>query len=233
MAEDALKKVEEELNCSICLDTYTDPKLLQCLHVYCRKCLVMLVERDQQGQLILTCPICRQDTPVPANGTAGLRSAFHINHFLEIMEDHKKEAAYPPASVQRAERDSASLISPGNIKVCCLEHAEKEVELFCETCVEPICLRCVIKGSKHQSHDYEELDKAFERYKIEVTASLEPMEKQVTIITKALTELGTHCAEISDQRAAVEADINTKFRKLHHILDTRKTKLISQLHHIT
>ena len=110
MAEDALKKVEEELNCSICLDTYADPKLLQCLHVHCRKCLVMLVERDQQGQLILTCPICRQDTPVPANGTAGLRSAFHINHFLEIMEAHKKEAAYSPASVHKAERNSASLI---------------------------------------------------------------------------------------------------------------------------
>ena len=65
MAEKALKKVEDQLiDCSICLETYTDPKLLQCLHVFCRKCLVKLVVRDQQGQLILTCPICRQDTPV-------------------------------------------------------------------------------------------------------------------------------------------------------------------------
>ena len=40
MAEEAIKKLEEQLNCSICLDTFTDPKLLQCFHVYCRKCLV-------------------------------------------------------------------------------------------------------------------------------------------------------------------------------------------------
>ena len=232
MAEKTLlEKVEEELNCSICLDTYSDPKLLQCLHAYCRKCLVKLVVRDQQGQLILTCPICRHDTPVPANGVAGLQPAFQINHLLEIMEEHKKAAADPPA--EKAEKDSASLTSRDKAKVCCREHAGKEVELFCETCGEPVCVKCAIKGGKHHSHDCIELDKAFERYKVEVTASLERMEKQVTTITKALAQLDTRCAEISDQRAAVEADVHTAFGKLQRILDTRKTELIGQLHHIT
>ena len=233
MAENALKKVEEELNCSICLDTYSDPKLLQCFHVYCRKCLVKLVVRDQQGQLILTCPICRHDTPVPANGVAGLQPAFLINHLVEIMEELKKAAADQPARAEKAERDSASLNSCDKIKVCCREHAGKEVDLYCETCGEPVCVKCVIKGGKHHSHDCEELDKAFERYTVEVTASLEPMEKQVTTITKALAQLDARCAEISDQRAAVEADVHIAFGKLQHILDTRKTELISQLHYIT
>ena len=236
MAEKTLlKKIEEELNCSICLDTYSDPKLLQCFHAYCRKCLVKLVVRDQQGQLILTCPTCRHDTPVPASGVAGLQPAFQINHLLEIMEEHKKAATDPPASAEKAERlrDSASLTSHDKVKVCCREHAGKEVELFCETCGEPVCWKCIAKGGKHHSHDYEELDKAFERYKVEVTASLEPMEKQVTTITKALAQLDARCAEISDQRAAVEADVHTTFGKLQHILDTRKTELIGQLHHIT
>ena len=233
MAEKTLKKVEEELNCSICLDTYSDPKLLQCLHAFCRKCLVPLLVRDQQGQLILTCPICRHDTPVPANGVTGLQPAFQINHLLEIMEEHKKAAADPPAIAEKAERDSASLTSRNKVKVCCREHAGKEVELFCETCQEPICWKCVLKSANHHSHDYEELDKAFERYKVKVTASLEPMEKQVTTITKALAQLDAQCAEISDQRAAVEADVHTAFRKLQRILDTRKTELIGKLHHIT
>ena len=229
MAEKILKKVKEELNCSICLDTYVDPKLLQCLHTYCRKCLVKLVARDKQGQLFLTCPICRHDTPVPANGVVGLQPAFHINHFLEIMEEHKN----PPASAEKAERDSASLTFRDKVKVCCREHAGKEVELFCETCGEPICLKCDVVGAKHHNHNSEELDKAYERYKVEVTASLEPMEKQVTTITQALAQLYARCAEISDQRAAVEADVHTAFEGLQRILDTRKTELISQLHQIT
>ena len=230
-----LKKVEEELNCSICLDTYSDPKLLQCLHAYCCKCLVKLVVRGQQGQQILTCPFCRHDTPVPANGVAGLQPAFQINHFLEIMEEHKKAAENPPASAEKAERDSTSLTSRDKVQICCREHAGKEVELFCETCGEPVCVKCAIKGlgGKHHSHDCGELDKAFERYKVEVTASLEPMEKQVTTITKALAQLDTRCAEISDQQAAVEAYVHATFGRLQHILDTRKTELISQLHNIT
>ena len=84
MAETVLKKLKEELNCSICFDTYTDPKLLQCFHVYCKKCLVPLVVRDQQGKLGLTCPTCRQITPVPDRGVAGLTSAFHITRLPSL-----------------------------------------------------------------------------------------------------------------------------------------------------
>ena len=212
--------------------TYTDPKLLQYYHVYCRKCLVKLVVRDQQGQLIVSCPICHHDTPVPANGVAGLQPAFQINHLLEIVEKHKKTAADPSASAN-VERDSTSLTPHDKIKVCCPGHGEKEVELYCETCGELICWKCIAKGGKHQSHDYEELDKAFERYKVEVTASLEPMEKQLTTINKALAQLDTRCGEISDQKAAIEADIHSTFRKIQVILDSRKTELIGRLHQIT
>ena len=160
--------------------------------------------------MILTCPICRHDTPVPENGVTGLQPAFLINHFLEIMEEHKKAAEDPPEKVKK---DSLCFISHDKVKACCHEHTEKEVELFCETCGEPVCVKCVIKGGKHNSHDCNELDKAFERYKVEVTASLEPMEKQVTTIIKALELLNARCGEISDQRAAVEANIHITFGK--------------------
>ena len=90
MADKALKNLEDHLNCAICLGTYTEPKVLQCHHVYCKKCLMRLVVRGQQGQFILTCPKCRQDTPIPANGVGSLQSAFEVNHFLEIIDEYKK-----------------------------------------------------------------------------------------------------------------------------------------------
>ena len=233
MAEKVLQDVEDQLNCSVCLDTYTDPKLLQCYHIYCQKCLVKLVVRDQQGgQLTLTCPTCRHTTPVPANGVTGLQPAFQINHLLEVVEKHKKAAVDPSASAN-VERDSTSLTPHDKIKVCCPEHGGKEVELYCETCGEPICVKCALKGGKHHSHDYEELDKAFAMYKVEITASLGPMEKQLTTINKALAQLNTCCGEISDQQAAIEADIHITFRKIHSILSARKSELIGQLHQIT
>ena len=232
MAEQALKRLEEQLNCSICLDTFTDPKLLQCFHVYCQQCLVPLGVRDQQGQLSLTCPTCRQVTPIPPRGVAGLQSAFHINHLLEI-QDSVKKLQNPPASLEGAVGGTGVENPPKNAAQYCFEHVKEELKLYCETCGELICYKCVIKGGKHQSHNYEELNQAFEKYKKEIASSIEPMEKQVAIIKKALALIEQCCGEISDQRAAVEKNVHVTFRRLREVLTVRETELIGQLHQMT
>ncbi len=236
MAEEALQKVEDQLNCSICLDTYTDPKLLQCFHVYCQKCLVKLVIRDQQGQLNLTCPICRQITPISARGVAGLPSAFQVNKLLEIVDEHKKAKDATDGGGESTEGHQAIACSASSQKSgtqFCSEHSKKELELYCETCEDFICFHCVIKGGKHHSHDYELLEKAFEKYKDDVSMSLEPLEKQLATINESLVHLDARCGEISDRQASIEADIHNSIRQLHETLDVRKTELIGQLHQIT
>ena len=120
-----------------------------------------------------------------------------------------------------------------NVVQCCFEHAEEELKLYCETCGELVCYQCVIKGGKHHDHDYALLQIALEKYKEEITSSLEPMEKQVTIIKKALEQLNAHCGEISNQRAAIEDNIHVGFRRLREVLKVRETKLIAQLHQMT
>ena len=232
MAEQALKRLEEQLNCSICLDTFTDPKLLQCFHVYCQQCLVPLGVRDQQGQLSLTCPTCRQVTPIPASGVAGLQSAFHIHHLLEI-QDSFKNLQNPPANSEGAVGGTVVEYPPKNASQFCFEHVERELELYCETCGKLICYKCGLKGGKHHSHDYEELDQAFEKYKKEITSSIEPMEKQVAIIKKALALIEQRCGEISDQREAIENNVHITFRRLREVLTVRETELIGQIHQMT
>ena len=187
-----------------------------------------LVERNQQGQLTLTCPNCRQLTPVPANGTAGLQPAFHINNLLELQESFKKLS---PVALEEAVSDSGA--NQPRRTVFCSEHPDKELELYCATCEEPICLKCVVKSGTHHGHDTELLSEAFEKYKREITTSLEPMERQLTTINKALVKLDTRCGEISNQQAATEANIRGTFTRLHEILDTRQAQLINELQHIT
>ena len=223
MAERVLKKLfEEQLNCSICLDTYTDPKLLQCFHVYCLQCLVPLVDRDQQG---LSCPTCRQVTPIPDRGVAGLQPAFHINHLLEIQESLQK-VENPAATPEGAAKDP-EIVEP-SFRFCS-EHLEEELRLYCETCGELICVQCIMKDGKHRDHDCAVLRK----YKREITSSLEPMEGQVTAIEKALAQLDACCREISDQRAVTEENIHVTFRRLREVLNVRETELIGRLHELT
>ena len=233
MAGEAIRQLEEQLNCSICLDIYDDPKLLKCFHTYCRKCLVKLVVRDQQGDLSLTCPICRQATPVPANGVACLQSAFQTNKFLRIRDDLVKERV-TAVSLEGSKVAATPLTSSTKKTIPnCFEHVDKEREYYCETCEVLICYKCALKGGKHEGHDYDEIKNAYERYKGEVRLSLEPMESKLNVVKKALALLDTRCGEVSDQREVIEDSIHNAIRGLHQLLDIRKTELISVLHQIT
>ena len=233
MAEEALKKLEDQLNCSICLDTYTNPKLLQCFHVYCQQCLVPLVDRDQRGQLGLSCPICRQVTPVPNRGVAGLQSAFHIDHLLELQDSFQK-LDNPAAALEGAVGGTTNA-APSRVAVRhCFEHPDEELKLYCKTCGELVCLKCAIKGlGTHFGHDYKELDKAFQEYKEEITSSLKPMENQVATLKGVIAQLDMRCRKISDKREATELRLHTTFRQLQAVLNVRETKLVHQLHRIT
>ena len=90
VTKDAIKKLDANLECSICLDTFNQPKLLPCYHVFCKSpCLEKLVTKDGRS---LTCPTCRHIVPLSERGVAGLQSDFHIDHLFEIREAFNKVA---------------------------------------------------------------------------------------------------------------------------------------------
>ena len=207
MAEEVVKKIEEQLNCLICLGTYTVPKLLQCNHVFCRDCLVGLAHRNQQG---LPCPTCRQVTPIPQEGVAGLQSAFQTNQLLEILDQHEK-----------VKQDI----------LYCQQHQNRELELYCETCEELICFQCIIQ--QHHGHKYNMIGEVFEKYKQEIMSSLNPAEQQKTLSRKALEKLDVRCREITDRQAALQAQIHKSSQQLHEIIDLREKELTKRLNYIT
>ena len=227
----ALKKLEDHLNCAVCLETYISPKQLQCHHVYCQECLKKWVDRDQHGQLVIVCPKCRHITATPDQGVAGLQSAFHVNQLLDIVNEQKKTVLAATADAENPRSVSPNLIP--DIRICCPEHDGREVNLYCETCRETICFKCIMKSEKHHNHDYSELETAFELYKREITSALEPLEKQLKTIEEVVVQLDACCDEISNQRETIEGNIHSSIGKIHVILDVRKAELISQLHQAT
>ena len=88
--KEALKKLDSQLECSLCLDNFKEPKLLPCFHVFCKSpCLEKLVAKDGQT---LQCPTCRYLVPLSAKGVSGLQSDFHIDHLFEIRDAFNKAA---------------------------------------------------------------------------------------------------------------------------------------------
>ena len=77
------------------------------------------------------------------------------------------------------------------------------------------------------------IEEAFETYKKEIGALLEPINKQLASVNVVLTQFDKTDEEISDQQAAIEADIHHTIDRLHQILDVRRIELIGRLHQLT
>ncbi len=121
---EALKRVEDQLECAVCLQTYTDPKLLACFHVFCRHCLEKMVIQDQEGSMpAVACPKCRQSTLVPKDGISTLQSAFHIHHLLDIRDILRK--VKEPQKTQ------------------CEKCKEAVATDFCHECEKFVCAKCI------------------------------------------------------------------------------------------
>uniref|UniRef100_A0A1X7TIU2 RING-type domain-containing protein n=1 Tax=Amphimedon queenslandica TaxID=400682 RepID=A0A1X7TIU2_AMPQE len=85
-----LLKLEEELTCPVCLDHYTNPKTLPCLHSFCQHCLEGLPLDKKNETYYLSCPTCRHCTELPEEGVGAFPVAFHLNHLKDVHSLMKK-----------------------------------------------------------------------------------------------------------------------------------------------
>lgn len=142
--KEAISKFHAQLNCAICLDRYTDPRMLPCQHTYCKDCISHLpVELDDEIHTV-KCPSCRESIQLGDQGASDLPAAFQINQFLEIDELLRK-----------------------NVPQVCSEH-NKLKELYCETCEELICIKCGFNNHRRLGHQYNLADELFEKHKEEI-----------------------------------------------------------------
>ena len=55
--EKSVEDLEKEITCAICHDHYTEPKVLSCLHYYCKQCVHRLTLRTGLDKPF-SCPEC-------------------------------------------------------------------------------------------------------------------------------------------------------------------------------
>ena len=80
-----LNNLHEEVSCSVCMTTFTDPKLLPCLHSFCLHCLNGILRTSDRHDII-TCPECRRESRVPSSGNLkDLPTNFRINSLLDVL----------------------------------------------------------------------------------------------------------------------------------------------------
>ena len=166
----ALEKLEEQLTCGICLEPYADPKLLQCFHVFCEKCLQPLARRSSQGQAI-SCPNCRHLTSLPQNGVPGLQGAFLVHNLFDIQDTLQKVSA--PA------------------KTKCDKCEKREPSCYCRTCgfICDWCKQVHSEWKEFSSHEIISLDQLTG----DVTNLIPPVKKTLQCSKHPDKQLDIYC----------------------------------------
>ena len=73
--------------CSVCLELFTEPKILPCCHTFCLECLKNTARTEGQ----IPCPKCRQFHPIPAGGLSEFLTDFVRTYELEVASISTKE----------------------------------------------------------------------------------------------------------------------------------------------
>ncbi|XP_039598663.1 NACHT, LRR and PYD domains-containing protein 3-like isoform X1 [Polypterus senegalus] len=186
MAEAQLCGLQDEITCSLCLETLTDPVSLHCGHSFCLKCLTDCWDQSQ----VFSCPQCRH--------TFTTRPELNRNTLLnEIVEKLKKTGLISspsqnyagPGDVEcdfctgkkfRAVKSCLTclasfcqphlqphyevaawkdhkLVDPdGNLRRKLCAKHQESLKIFCKTDDLCICMMCVVTG--HKGHEIVELE---------------------------------------------------------------------------
>ena len=80
-----LDNLHDEVSCSVCMCTFTDPKQLPCLHSFCLHCLNG-IQRTSGVRGKITCPECRRQFQISGSGNPSeLPTNFRINSLLDVL----------------------------------------------------------------------------------------------------------------------------------------------------
>ena len=208
-----LLKLEEQLTCSVCLDYYTNPKILPCHHSFCQHCLEGLPLDKKNETYYLSCPTCRHCTELPEEGAGAFPVAFTLNNFKEVYTKMKKAAVLP--NLQEA---------------TCSDHG-KPLELFCETCDTVICVTCQFRN--HKNHKCNLITDSYTKHCQKLRECLSPVEGKKEALKKVLSALAEREGEIRKRGEGVLEEIHEMVEEMMNVLRGSERKLTEQAKRVT
>jgi len=122
------KQLDDIMECPICTEVYTDPRVLPCVHTYCLKCIREWSKDKQPGDK-LACPLCRKEFTLSSNGVEDLPKNFFVANFLEMKEFLSVESKTSPCEACSGDEESESEV-------------QNVASVYCIECQMKLCKNC-------------------------------------------------------------------------------------------
>ena len=111
-------ELERLIECPICMDSFTDPVALPCMHTFCAKCIKQYVDtsnNDEGETRKLNCPTCRRHVDIQEGGAERLQKNLFVNNLKEVIASTKSTQS----SCEYCEALGADAIARWRCVECC------------------------------------------------------------------------------------------------------------------
>ncbi|XP_018429381.1 PREDICTED: E3 ubiquitin/ISG15 ligase TRIM25-like [Nanorana parkeri] len=246
----ALADPSDDLNCSICLNIYTDPVNLRCGHSYCRECIEKALD-EQTVAGVYRCPRCRKDFLE--------RPALHPNLDLRNIADRVRSQAtqkesgifctYCIHSLVPAVRScllcEASLCDNHlSVHIKSSEHVltepnrclrnskcsfhNKILEFYCIEDSSCVCVTCRLDG-EHIGHRVQSLAEASEKKLDNLRQVQERLTSQRVETEKRVHKLQEHGTKVRQRAAGLMVRVNALFREIRRQLQDLEKRVMGEI----
>ncbi|XP_077123021.1 E3 ubiquitin/ISG15 ligase TRIM25-like [Ranitomeya variabilis] len=245
MASAGLRK---ELECSICLNLYTDPVTLRCGHNFCRVCIDQVLNTG-----VYSCPECREEF----QGRPALIRNITLSNVVENFrstEPHREEITgicctycfhSPVPAVKSCLMCEASLCdnhlklhSKGAEHVLtdpstsletrkCSVHKEL-LKYYCTEDAACICVSCSLAG-EHRGHRVEMLDEASEKKKEKMRNVLQNLNTKREKTEERVRSLEEQRRKVKEKSSGEAKRVTALFIDIRRRVDDLEKRILSDI----
>ncbi|XP_056137642.1 transcription intermediary factor 1-alpha-like [Lampris incognitus] len=245
-AESMPVREEEEVGlnlldvCPVCnLNFHSrEPKLLPCLHSFCKKCLpspsrnlaIMAspVDSATTPLNVIRCPVCRQECME-----------------MDVMENFfvRDSVEAPSSTVERPVQVSVSGLVRTDVfrsqahgvsaqrPVFCDTHKKEPLKLYCETCDLLTCRDCQLL--KHRDHNYQFLEDAYNTYTQQMEAMTCKLQDKKKVVKEVSDSINNRLLQVDQNRTSVYNDIKRSISSLIFEISQKGKTLVNELEALT
>ncbi|KAM4035386.1 LOW QUALITY PROTEIN: E3 ubiquitin/ISG15 ligase TRIM25-like [Anomaloglossus baeobatrachus] len=249
MASAGLRK---ELECSICLNLYTDPVILRCGHNFCRTCIDQVLNtQDESG--VYCCPECREEFQERPVLIRNITLCNILEDFLSTQADHMEITGicctyciHSPAPAVRSCLHCEASLCDNHLRVHskgpehvltdprtslenrkCSVH-KKILEYYCTEDAACICVSCCLIG-EHRGHKVELLDEASEKRKTKLRNFLQTLTTKREKTVEKVWRLEENWRKGKEKMTEENKTVTALFIDIRRWVDDLEKRILSEI----
>ncbi|XP_040295528.1 E3 ubiquitin-protein ligase TRIM39-like [Bufo bufo] len=247
----ATADLKDELNCSICLNIYTEPVTLRCGHSFCQMCIHSVLDRqDRDGAY--TCPECRAQYLKRPALRRNMKLCNIVEHFLSTQPEAKAagisctycvhssvpavktclmcEASLCDVHLSVHSKSTDHVLTEPTSSIDnrkCATHREM-LKYYCCKDATCICVSCCVFG-EHRGHQVELLKEASEKKKEKLRKVLEKLTTKREETEKSIQSLQEHRIGVQEKAANVTTRVTDLFKDIRVQLQSLEERILCDI----